>query len=279
MNVKEVKTDNLSPLAQDANDAIKRTIENAYQNAQRAVFVDYEIPEGFIRIPKENVRAENRLAKKADGVNSGIKVALSAALPASLTALALAFQAPAVAVVILSSAGGIIDSFIQPAGKSDMKLSDLSELQLETLSLEKLTKEDVRVTLETDGDKLEEAKRKSMEEADKLCRELSDFEETMRQRHDVAVDRTFGEWVQRFLIYVQDHSEDRELQIMKSTLIDRLEDMNISVYDELELDKDGHPAVPFPACLIDKSDGNGYEVVTKPAVYSDRQILARGVIK
>ena len=155
---------------------------------------------------------------------------------------------------------------------------NLSDLELENLDLERLTKKDIQVELKIDSEKKEERLRASLADANRICREMSDFEEKMMKRSDVEINREFGEWIQEFVVYANKHSDDRKIQMMKESLLDRLTEMRIHVYDTVVLNEEGQPDVPFADYLIDRSNGETYTAVRKPAVYSDRALLARGEI-
>lgn len=260
------------PLTQDISNAIYGILEKAYQNAETTVNVEYEIPEGFVRIPGETLEVTSKGEGKSD-MGEGIKAALSAALPACLTALAMAFNAPSVAVVLLSGAGGVAGSFIQNTWDGGA-----SQPELKNVDLERLTEKDLHVAVKVNEERREQLMADTAAEVDRLCREISAYENRMSSRYDVSVDRAFGEWIQSFLLYADKSPEDRKLQRLRDILMDRLAIMGIHVYDEVSLNPQGCPDVPYPDYLIDRSESGNYEAVDKPAVYTDRALLARGEI-
>lgn len=266
------KEGRFGPLTQDISNAIHVILEKAYQNAETTVNVEYEIPEGFVRVPEETLATNSKGEVKSD-MGEGIKTALSAALPACLTALAMAFNAPSVAVVLLSGAGGVAGSFIQNTWDGGT-----SQPELKNVDLERLTEKDLCVKVKVNEERRKQFMADSTAEADRLCQEISAYEKRMSSRYDVSVDRAFGEWIQSFLLYADKNPEDRKLQRLKDMLMDRLAIMGVHVYDEVLLNQEGCPDVPYPDYLIDRSAGGSYEAVDKPAVYTDRALLARGEI-
>ena len=274
MNKNTESPKKFNPLTQDLYEAIEKIIQSIYENATSTVRPEYNIPEDFFRIPEKNNKSKKENLQ-FDSKNDTVKQVLSTVIPAGLTAASVTFHAPGAVVVVLSGVGGFIGSFIQKEGKQDVNLSDL---ELENLDLERLTKKDIQVELKIDSEKKEERLRASLADANRICREMSDFEEKMMKRSDVEINREFGEWIQEFVVYANKHSDDRKIQMMKESLLDRLTEMRIHVYDTVVLNEEGQPDVPFADYLIDRSNGETYTAVRKPAVYSDRALLARGEI-
>lgn len=274
MNKNTESPKKFNPLTQDLYEAIEKIIQSIYENAASTVRPEYNIPEDFFRIPEKNNESKKENLQ-FDSKSDTVKQVLSTMIPAGLTAASVTFHAPGAVVVVLSGVGGFIGSFIQKEGKQDVNLSDL---ELENLDLERLTKKDIQVELKIDSEKKEERLRASLADANRICREMSDFEEKMMKRSDVEINREFGEWIQEFVVYANKHSDDRKIQMMKESLLDRLTEMRIHVYDTVVLNEEGQPDVPFADYLIDRSNGETYTAVRKPAVYSDRALLARGEI-
>ena len=133
--------------------------------------------------------------------------------------------------------------------------------------------------LVTDENKIQNILDEARQSSAQLCQQISDFEDTARARHDIALDRKFGEWAQRLLIHCDKHPDDRNLQRLRNELIAVLAGMRIHVYDCVVLKEDGTPDVPLPDYLIDNSpDRKTYTRVSRPAIYSDETVLARGEI-
>ena len=149
---------------------------------------------------------------------------------------------------------------------------------LEKLQPEKLKPEDVKAKISTNEDEAEKFLEEFYREIEKLSQEISDFENAANAKHDIAQDRRFGDWVQRFLIFADKHPEDRAIQKLRDNLIEVLATMRIYVYDSVELKEDGTPDVPRADYLIDNSKDKKYTRVSRPAVYSDKLSLARGEI-
>jgi len=263
------------PLTQEISDAVNRIIIAAYENAVSAVVPSCTVPEGYVKIPDAVPDMKSDKTNPVD-VEDIIKMALSAALPAGLAALVLALHAPAAAVAVMSGAGGVAGSFIQKAGNSqNLRLADP---ELQELNSEKLTADDIAVSLSVDPKKKKALIQESLNNLAKLYTEIASYEDKISKMHDISLDRSFGEWIQNFIMYVKRNPEDRKLQRMKDELIDRLEDMRIHVYDEVVLNDAGMPDVPIRDYLLDNHKGSTYEKVVRPAVYSDKALLARGVI-
>lgn len=265
----------LGSFGHDVLDEVNGIVTQVLEKADTIVSAECDIPEGYVRIPDKFPEKEMRLRESTDRTDK-VKMALSAVLPAGLTALASAFNAPAAVVVILSGAGGVAGSFIQ--NTADVHSMRMSDLDLQELNLDQLTVSDIRVRTVVDEQKKQDLKDAAQGKIDLLCSEIVEYETKMNDRHDIAVDKTFGEWVQGFLMYADSRPDDRRLQLMRDELINRLARMKIHVYDEIVLDKDGRPNVPIQDYLIDSREGEGYEKLLKPAVYSDRSLLARGEI-
>ena len=113
---------------------------------------------------------------------------------------------------------------------------------------------------------------------DRLCADISLFEKRNKEKHDIQIDRNFGEWAQEFLMYADANPNDRQLQFLRDQFVARLAQMKIHVYDEVVLNSEGEPNTPHPDYLIDSREGESYEKVIRPAIYSDRSLLARGKI-
>lgn len=124
----------------------------------------------------------------------------------------------------------------------------------------------------------EAAWRCSCGELRRILKAVDSSEDLRGRGYDVTMDRRFGEWVQSFLMRTRD-TQDRAMARLHDSLLDRLDSMRIHVYEELTLNSSGEPDVPFEDYLIDAREGEEYHEVLRPAVYSDRSLLARGKVK
>lgn len=276
--MEEKKEMRLGPLGHDIYDSVTEIVNQIIENADDIVSANCDIPEGYVHIPRNSTEDKNNHFNESKDFSDKIKWGLSAALPAALTALASVFSAPTAVVVVLSGAGGVAGSFIQnTANSDDVRLKDL---ELKEVNLDELTADDIRIYLSVDEKKKQALVDESQRKINALCSEVSAYEMKMNEKHDIALDKAFGEWVQNFLIYADSHPDDRKLGLMRDELITRLARMKIHVYDEVKLREDGKPDVPIQDYLIDsrEREEDNYEKVIRPAVYSDQSILARGEI-
>lgn len=265
------------PITRDIYNAVSEIINSAYEQSISIIDSNCSIPDGYVKIPSKMPK-RRKLPSNTTEVSDKVKDALCAVLPAGLSALGLAFDAPAVAVIVMTGAGGIASSFIQKTGRSrDM---DLSDLHLDNIDLEKLTQEKIDITIKINQNRKQKLLTDSNKKLQKVCSEISAYEEKNNKKHDIEIDKEFGEWVQQFLMYTEDNQDDRKLQNIRNVLIHCLSSMNIHVYDEVQLREDGKPDVPIQDYLYDKRENHEaeYKEVSRPAVYSDCALLARGEI-
>ena len=271
----EEKNLQLGHLGRDISDTVNTIVDQILSSSDAIVSAECEIPDGFVKIPDKSAGKDLQI-HRSRGTCEKVGAALSAALPAGLAALALAFNAPSAVVVILTGTGGVAGSFIQHTTNAGrMQLDDLNLQQLE---LFRLTPGDVKVRLTVDEEKKQALEADAKRKIDSLCAEIAEYEKKVSETHDIAVDKAFGEWAQSFLMYADSHPEDRKLQLMRDELVNRLARMRIHVYDEVTLNEEGKPDVPIQDYLIDSRESEQYKKVLRPAIYSDRSILARGEI-
>lgn len=112
-----------------------------------------------------------------------------------------------------------------------------------------------------------------------LTEHLSSIEKDAALGHDATGDKELGLWVQKFLTCAQRRQEDSSLQMLRDELIGVLENMGITVYDELLLNDKGEPELPDAAYYRDEREGEAYTRVKRPVVYSRRKLLAQGSLK
>lgn len=257
--------------------AVSEIIASTCEHSISIAEVKCIVPDGFVKIPS-TVPKSKQLTSNTTDISDKIKDAFCAALPAALSALGLVFNAPTVAVVFMTGAGGVASSFIQRIGES--KDITLSELHLENIDLEKLTADKISVKININQDRKQEILAEANRKLEKVCSEISVYEEKNNSKHDVELNQEFGEWVQKFLMYVDNNQDDRKLYNLRNALINCLASMNIHVYDEVLLRDDGMPDVPIQEYLYDKREDRTAEFkeITRPAVYSNRALLARGEI-
>ena len=178
-----------------------------------------------------------------------------ALIPSILTSVALATSFNAVTVAVLSFIGGIGTTLL-------------------TVFLNREKNHDVKEPAQED---LEQIRQKVSRLVNKLMNFVEKHEHDISEGYDVTLDRVFGKWVQRFLVYA-DSTEDRRLLRLRDDLVTLLGSMKIQVYDQLELDEEGKPAVPHTDYLLDNRSGEEYHEVKIPAIYSSRSLLAQGEI-
>lgn len=135
-----------------------------------------------------------------------------------------------------------------------------------------------KVTLIPDAEKRRQAIEDSMREAERVLNYVSRYEAERDKGYDITLDRRFGEWAQSFLVQTAD-SDDRTMIRLHDSLLNRLADMKIHVYDDLVLNDDGTLKVPHQDYLIDAREGEDYREVVQPALYTDRGLLARGKVR
>lgn len=253
----------LGAFGRDVSEAVEGIINHAYEDIESLVHVELTIPKGYVKLPDEN----EMITKKPDTIQEKLCTALAAGIPAVLAAIGVALNAPAVAVVLLVGGGGVAGAFIQRCNKTD------------SVNLQPLTSEDIPVHIVVDQEELKTAKQESMKELERLKLRVGSFEAKHDEMHDISIDRGFGEWAQQFLVYAAKKSGDNELQALMGRFMQRLSAMGLQVYDEVRLKEDGTPDVPIQHYLIDSKKGEEYTEVVRPAIYSDKSLLARGEIR
>ncbi len=270
-------TQNYGPVTRDIYNTVGNIICSTCEHSIGIIESSCIIPDGFVKIPSNPSKGKNNSIKSTASADK-VKDALCTVLPAGLSALGLAFNAPAVAVVVMTGAGGIVSSFIQRTNIPNNTI--LSELHLENIDLERLTSDKVAVHVTFNQKKKEELLAEAINKLEGLCSEISAYEEKNSKKSDVEINQEFGEWVQKFLIYADTNKADRKLYNLRIALINCLSSMNIHVYDQVQLKEDGTPDVPIRDYLYDKRKNNEteYMEVSRPAIYSNRALLARGEI-
>ncbi len=253
----------LGAFGRDVSEAVEGIINHAYEDIESFVQVELTVPKGYVKLPDE----AQAITKKPDTVQDKFCTALAAAIPAAVAAAGMALNASAVTVVLLAGGGGAAGTFIQKSSKAA------------PVNLEPLTSGDIPVHIVVNQEKLKNAKQESLKELERLERRVGCFEAKHNEMHDISMDRGFGEWAQQFLVYAAKNPQDRELQALMGSFMQRLSAMGLQVYDEVRLKEDGTPDVPIQHYLIDSRENGEYTEVVRPAVYSDKSLLARGEIR
>ena len=194
--------------------------------------------------------------------------------PMVLTCIGILFDLSGILVTFLSGFGGIVallmnrnQNSISHQHKTMQQLNKTLESDSESVPMISLSEHEN--ILKSANDKIRE-----------LENRLSGYSEPKENHaYDVATDRRLGGWVQQFLIYVSKNSDNRRLYNLADQLEDVLACMGIRVYDEVRLNEKGEPDVPIRDYLIDSRQGKEYMRVLRPAVYSDKAVLARGEIE
>lgn len=269
MEKEKIQNQKLGAFGREIRDDVLQIIELSQIDVEQYVQVDYEIPKHFSKTKKYSETDAKRKEKAAsDVMKSGLPETLGAVLA---TGIGIAVFSSAPAVIICAGVGTMTGSV---AGKLMQNLE-----KEEPAEVRSLQKKDIKLIRIPNEAVLEERKKELLERAEKINRKLAEHEQNVRNVHDIALDRGFGEWVQKFLVYAEKQEDNRRLQQLKDGLLDRLASMNLHVYDEVSLDENGKPDVPIQDYLIDSRMGEAYTKVVKPAIYSDRDILARGEIE
>lgn len=253
----------LGAFGRDVSEAVEEIINHAYEDIESVVHAELTIPKGYVKLPDETVT----ITKKTNTMQDKLCTALAAAIPAAMTAVGAALNAPAVAVVLLAGGGGTTGAFIQKSNKAT------------PVELEPLTHENISAHIIVNQEKLKNAKQESLKKLERLKLRVGNFEAKHNEMHDISLDRGFGEWAQQFLVYAAKNPEDYELQALMGRFMQRLSAMGLQVYDEVRLKEDGTPDVPIQHYLIDSKKGEEYTEVVRPAIYSDKSLLARGEIR
>lgn len=253
----------LGAFGRDVSEAVEEIINHAYEDIASLVCAELTIPKGYVKLPDET----ETVTKKPDTIQEKLCTALAAAIPAATAATGVALNAPAAAVVLLAGGGGVAGAFIQRSNKAA------------PVDLEPLTSDDIPVHIAVDREKLKKAKQESLKELERLKLRVGSFEAKHNEMHDMSMDRGFGEWAQEFLVYAAKNPEDFALQALMGRFMQRLSAMGLQVYDEVRLKEDGTPDVPIQHYLIDSKEGAEYTEVVRPAIYSDKSLLARGEIR
>lgn len=263
------------PLARSVYERMVEIIAQLTEKFPDTVDTNVTIPDNFVELSGNC--AQESASKFHVNTESLVDSGLSAALTAVLTSLASALNSPAAVIILLSATGSATSSYIQNVRKA--RRTQDEKLKIEQTDLKKLSSEDVGVHITINNDKRGELTSEAFLKIEHLCKEISDYENKIQDIHDVAVDKQFGEWIQRYFVYASGHTDDMQLQNLKYELINCLANMKIRVYDELLLNEKGEPDVPIADYIIDNRTSDSYEQIKKPAVYSNKMILARGEIQ
>lgn len=218
----------------------------------------------------DGAEAPQKCTAEPPGSGTGVlRAAACGLIPGAVCAVCVGAKLPAMASVILTALGGVGGTAL--AHRLDRRRP--SEAETETGPTEPL-----KAVAEVDEAKAAQARRQKDEDLQKIVDHAREFEQSVSEAHDVTLDRKFGEWAQSFLILTA-HSEDRSLLRLRNELLNRLACMKIHVYDELTLNEDGEPDVPYPDYLIDAREDGQYHELVRPLLYSDKGILARGKVR
>lgn len=208
-------------------------------------------------------------AEPSSSGTGALRAAACGLIPGAVCAVCAGTRLPAMAAVILTALGGVGGTAL--AHRLDRRKPPEAETETEPV-------EPPKATTEVDEAKAAQARREKDEDLQKLVDHAYAFEQSVSEAHDVTLDRKFGEWAQSFLVHTA-HSEDRSLLRLRDELLNRLACMKIHVYDELTLNEDGEPDVPYPDYLIDAREDGRYHELVRPLLYSDKGILARGKVR
>ena len=240
-------------------------IDRAYSSAVKGSKVEVNVPKGFVRASNQT---SDDVPKSEDQSDTFRKI-LSTILPSGMAFVGWQFDS-SVATLVLAGVSGLVSQMIPLPVQEKTTKSDEPTPQ-------PLRREDIKFQAIVDDTAKAAFLAEVRAEILKLGLDISDFETDAKSKHDICLNQSFGEWAQNFIVHA-DASNDKRLQRIRDAFVGQLEMMGIEVYDELILDSTGKPAVPFQDYLIDGRQGDEYTKVERPAIYSDRQILARGKV-
>lgn len=258
---------------------VEEVVERAYSSAAKAVKVEVEVPKGFVRAtdqPATNATKVVNSSAQSGVIGKVLPIILSTVLPAGLAFVGLQFNSILVAVV-LAGVGGLISRMIPlPVHEEVLQADPVSN---DAPPPQPLRREDIKFQAGVDDTAKVAFLSEIRDEVLKLGLDISDFETKAKSKNDIGLNQNFGEWAQRFIMYAH-ASPDKRLQRICDAFINQLETMDITVYDELILNSEGKPDVPSPFrdYLFDARQGQEFTKVERPAIYSDRQVLAKGKV-
>lgn len=259
----------------ELRDRMYALISKAYSQAAEITDPECAVPEAGANAEKTQTAScpDERNASSPGGLAACL---LPAAVAAVSTCVGGGLGAPLYVLVVLSAGGAAIGAAVHRiiSNRRDGVTRQKTDDQNESVGTPETVPEKPVSKANSRDKQLAQAKK----EIDRLCESVAAYEKRNDERFDIGLDREFGDWVQRFLVYTEARPDDLKLQLLRDQLIVRLSRMKIRVYDEVVLNAEGKPDVPYPDYLIDSRTGENYEKVTRPVVYSDRSLLARGEI-
>lgn len=265
-----------------------KIIGRAFDDVGDAVHVKVNVPEDSFRIPNGQIKRDSTVTAVPTPKTSSDKAdllskALAVILPAGLVFIGNIAGANVHILAILAGIGGLIGSFIGNIFSDKAAPVESNEHSHEEIQAQRLKPEDIRVRFSAADDEKKKILSRYAQEIERLCQEISAFEIRSKRNYNVATDIYFGEWLQRFFIFAAKNPNDRKIQRLHDDLFAVLAPMGIKVYDDAALKEgrlkaDGTPDVPVQEYLIDNRQGTNYNRVSRPAIYSDEQVLARGEI-
>lgn len=246
---------------------VEEFVDRAYSAAVKGFKVEVNVPKGFVRASNQT---SDDVPKSADQSDTFRKI-LSTILPAGMAFVGWQFDS-SVATLVLAGVGGLVGQMIPfPVQEKTTKSAEPTP--------QPLRREDIKFRPVVDDSAKLAFLSEVRDEILKLGLDISDFETKAKSKNDIGLNQNFGEWAQRFIMYAH-ASPDKRLQRICDAFINQLETMDITVYDELILNSEGKPDVPSPFrdYLFDARQGQEFTKVERPAIYSDRQVLAKGKV-
>lgn len=267
---------------------VEEFVERAYSSAAKAVKVEIKVPKGFVRAtdqPATNATKVGKSSAQSGVVGEVLPIVLSTVLPAGLAFAGWQINSNFVdsslvdsnlVAVVLAGVGGLISRMIPLPFHEEVVQADSVPNDAPP---QPLRREDIKFRAVVDDSAKAAFLSEVRNEILKLGLDIYDFRENPPSAPDINLNRNFGEWAQRFIMYA-DASADKRLQRIRDAFVNQLEMMGITVYDELILNSEGTPDVPSPFrdYLFDARQGKDFTKVERPAIYSDEQILARGTV-
>lgn len=268
---------------------VEEFVERAYSSAAKAVKVEVEVPKGFVRAtnqPATNATKVGKSSAQSGVVGKVLPIVLSTVLPAGLAFAGWQINSNFVdsslvdsnlVAVVLAGVGGLISRMIPLPFHEEVVQAD--SVPNNAPLLQSLRREDIKFQASVDDTAKAAFLSEIRDEVLKLGLDISDFEAKGKSKNAIDLNQNFGEWAQRFIMYAY-ASSDKRLQRICDAFVNQLETMGITVYDELVLNSEGKPDVPSPFrdYLFDARQGKDFTKVERPAIYSDRQVLAKGKV-
>ena len=246
---------------------VTELVNCAYASGVKSAIVKIQVPEGFIR---ENVR--EKIIAPPTPTTSMLKKIGAGIIPAVGATIGGLFRS-GILTAVLAGVGGVLSTLILTRKNENAEVAVSA-----APAPQKLCREDIKFSTVADAEAEAKFTAKISGEIDNLAQQISDFERAANSRPDIGLNQSFGEWAQHFIMYADANPGDRKLQRLRDDFVTQLLTMKITVYDELILKADGTPDTPLEGYVLYDPTIKIFTKVERPAIYSERQLLARGKI-